>query len=84
VTATDYTECGTCHARVIWPVDEHGTKQPPADYGEDLAGPMAIQHLPNGTWLARWAGVAEVVRFPEKRHRRHVCAAVSELPGTGA
>ena len=72
MTITDYAECGTCHTRLVWPVDAHGVKLPPVNWGPDPAGTVAVQHTATGTWLGRvieQGGRAPV--FPEKRFRWH-------------
>jgi hypothetical protein len=70
---TDYTDCPTCHVRVIWPVTKAGVKLPPANYGPDPAGRMAIQHTATGAWLARFLAIDEGPIFPEKRYSAHHC-----------
>jgi hypothetical protein len=79
VTITDYAACQTCRARVIWPIDKHGVKLAPVNWGPDPAGTVAVQHLATGAWLGRvieQGGPAPV--FPEKRFRWHreTCATV--------
>ena len=72
-TVTDYHQCPACHTRIVWPVDTTGRKLPPANWGPDPAGTLAIQHTATGTWLGRVLASDERPVFPEKRFSRHQC-----------
>jgi hypothetical protein len=73
---TAYTECPTCHVRVIWPVTSDGIHLPPVNWGPDPTGIVPIQHTATGTWLARTPFLARDDPdpvFPEKRFSLHKC-----------
>ena len=72
MTITDYAQCGTCHTRLVWPVDAHGVKLAPVNWGPDPAGTVAVQHTATGTWLGRVIEQGQPGPvFPEKRFRWH-------------
>ena len=72
MTITDYAECHTCHTRLIWALDAHGTRLPPVNWGPDPAGTVAIQHTAALEWLGRVIEQGQVGPiFPEKRFRWH-------------
>ena len=72
MTITDYAQCGTCHTRIVWPVDGRGGKLPAVNWAPDPAGTVAVQHEVNGTWRGRVIEQGQPgPRFPEKRFRWH-------------
>ena len=79
MTITDYAECHACHTRLVWPVDAHGKRLPPVNWGPDPAGTVAVQHTATGAWLGRILGQGDTPPiFPEKRFRWHRETCVTE------
>jgi hypothetical protein len=66
--ATDYRECGTCHARLIVPASG-----PPLNYWPDPYGTVAARHLATGGWATRRLQQQEQPIPPEKRYSVHHC-----------
>jgi hypothetical protein len=70
---TDYRECQFCHVRIIFPLDAHGKKLPPVEYGEDPLGTVAVRHEATGEWRGRFLAKDEQIDPPDTRHALHHC-----------
>lgn len=70
---TDFRECKWCGVRLILAVTAEGGKLPPANYGADPAGPLAIEHTPAGAWIGRFLTDGEQPAGAEQLHGVHEC-----------
>jgi hypothetical protein len=75
--STDYTECGTCHVRIIL-----AHKIPPLNYRPDPAGTVAAFRAATGAWRARFLARGEDPDAAqlEKRYSVHTCGQVADAP----
>jgi hypothetical protein len=65
-----YTECPTCHQRIIWATTQNGRKQN-LNYLRDENGDIAARQDVTGTWHARTLTQGEEPHPPEHRHTHH-------------